>query len=930
MLPRAFLPMLTSMAGSVVVPSHALGPPRVRRLSYTCEQPPPPLPPRRNSLAVAPGQQQQLGKKLQLIAKKQLLSVGRSVPTTPTQFQPQPHPQKMDSRYHRPSSPRARITNPARSSTGTFDPYYDSNYYTRPSSPRSSADRLGGSLYPRDNYVTTTASSGSRSAKPKYDSYTGRPRRNTLNESDDRLVRPQSMLIPSAVLPLRTHATHVNDRPSSPLARSWDNRADPYVGQAAPRTTAHKRIYSVDDGSHSAKLIAEKDIVKSSHRDSRDYSITSGRQSYHQHKPLVKATEFGDEGFSYTDPAAMYRETEPAWRRPRASSIERGARPSSVVLDRGPRTSTRELGPPPSTRGFDKINAVTSRHHARSSSIERSRDIPKYDSYPDAAPSRTSSTRHHTPAIHQESREHRREPYRDEYDDRRDRDVENRRYADRFEDRDVPTRGFGIAPTAHVREPALDHPPIYNANPPEVSRGRAEGYGSQYYSTDRADVRMPDPRIPEPRIPDPRIPDARIPDARIPRERDVAPTYEERPRERASRDSNQPVPSAAPIVAGAAAGAAATFGAAHVLKSREKEREREPERDRERERERERERDRERDREREREREREQRKEYDERDRRGRGSDERERRADRREAVPEERQDRPPQERVPPPPPPPPPGAYPSTPEPDRIPRERAYEDEDRDRRERRARKVPSSEGSGDERPRHYVDSQRKPEPPVKEAALDPDEEYRRRIQQEAERSGRDRDNGDSDRERDRRRRRDEREKSRERGEDNRSREARSNAAEPPHSRYDERSASVLDANLVQEPDSLADHDPPSKAVQIVTPPKEAPPAPKGILRKPTEKFPEDPEPIREGVAPHKSQLKGKDIPPNARWTKIDRRLVNPQALEEAQERFEERLDCVIVLRVLTKEDIQKLADRTRKIREARGTTVPCNDPDLC
>jgi bisphosphoglycerate-independent phosphoglycerate mutase (AlkP superfamily) len=56
-------------------------------------------------------------------------------------------------------------------------------------------------------------------------------------------------------------------------------------------------------------------------------------------------------------------------------------------------------------------------------------------------------------------------------------------------------------------------------------------------------------------------------------------------------------------------------------------------------------------------------------------------------------------------------------------------------------------------------------------------------------------------------------------------------------------------------------------------------------------------------------------IPPGARWTKIDRRLVNPEALEEAKERFEERLDCVIVLRVLTKEEIQKLADRTKEIR---------------
>jgi hypothetical protein len=123
---------------------------------------------------------------------------------------------------------------------------------------------------------------------------------------------------------------------------------------------------------------------------------------------------------------------------------------------------------------------------------------------------------------------------------------------------------------------------------------------------------------------------------------------------------------------------------------------------------------------------------------------------------------------------------------------------------------------------------------------------------------------------------------------------------------------------MVQEPDSM-DREEPSKALQVVAPPKQSPPPPKGILRRPTAKFPEDPEPIREGVAPHKSQMKGKDIPPNARWTKIDRKLVNPQALEEAKERFEERLDCVIVLRVLTKSEIQKLADRTKEIRETRG-----------
>lgn len=72
-------------------------------------------------------------------------------------------------------------------------------------------------------------------------------------------------------------------------------------------------------------------------------------------------------------------------------------------------------------------------------------------------------------------------------------------------------------------------------------------------------------------------------------------------------------------------------------------------------------------------------------------------------------------------------------------------------------------------------------------------------------------------------------------------------------------------------------------------------------------------------------QANKKGIPPGARWTKIDRRLVNPEALERANERFEERQDFVIVLRVLTKEEIQKLADRTRDIR---GTSSrPCPPP---
>lgn len=90
---------------------------------------------------------------------------------------------------------------------------------------------------------------------------------------------------------------------------------------------------------------------------------------------------------------------------------------------------------------------------------------------------------------------------------------------------------------------------------------------------------------------------------------------------------------------------------------------------------------------------------------------------------------------------------------------------------------------------------------------------------------------------------------------------------------------------------------------------------PKGILKPPrTDPFPEDANPIREGVAPLKQA--GKDgIPAGARWTKVSRILVNPEALEKAHERFEERDDYVIVLRVLTREEIQKLAEITREIR---------------
>ncbi|MCJ1416475.1 hypothetical protein MMC32_002813 [Xylographa parallela] len=111
--------------------------------------------------------------------------------------------------------------------------------------------------------------------------------------------------------------------------------------------------------------------------------------------------------------------------------------------------------------------------------------------------------------------------------------------------------------------------------------------------------------------------------------------------------------------------------------------------------------------------------------------------------------------------------------------------------------------------------------------------------------------------------------------------------------------------------------------VRVVSPARDDKPEikPKGILRPPREKFPEDPAPVREGVAPLKDAGK-KGIPPNARWTKIDRKLVNPEALDQGNERYEERIDYVIVLRVLTKEEIEAYAQRTQEIRGKRTPLV--------
>lgn len=107
------------------------------------------------------------------------------------------------------------------------------------------------------------------------------------------------------------------------------------------------------------------------------------------------------------------------------------------------------------------------------------------------------------------------------------------------------------------------------------------------------------------------------------------------------------------------------------------------------------------------------------------------------------------------------------------------------------------------------------------------------------------------------------------------------------------------------------------RTVRVVSPPREKDDGKpiRGILKQPSERFPEERNFVREGAAPHKDDKRAKDVPNGAKWTKISRKIVNPEALTVGKERYEVRDDFVIVLRVLNKEEIQAYAAATQVLR---------------
>ena len=918
--------------------------------------------------------------------------------------------------YNRPQSPGSRrLNNPARASDSVAN-QYGSERHNSYTSPRGSVAAGSGVIpistqtfinVPPPAGTTTTRPPEPRDARPEaysgrvQGSYPERPRRSSLIDTQ------RSSISSGASAGSRSRPTIIqNDaaRPTSPLKGSRDN--DYYVTPSTtkePRKVEHKKLYAVNEGTTS--LVADiSDASAPSRRhhrrrdsDSGDRGLYKGssidrergeRRGYHLNgpaKPHEKSIE-DEDAYSYTDAAGMFRDTAPAWResRPRRGSMDRSGasreRPTNMMDD--PRKSNKEIGPPPSTRGWDKLNENLGR---TSSMRDRPRGVPqspvgaKVPQSPNRArvpqsptrgryaepretgdyyvPPRTSSAdRHNLPApgsrYDQHDYDERREPRR--YERRNSVTRQDRQDRQDRLDQSVERRGFGIRAESQDRHAARGSDESFERQ----ARYRDSGYGEPQRRDTAPELNYHEERRLEQEKNDRLAADRAKNEERErqwereSREKDTRRREDDRgynrdyDRERDSRrereydmdrerelqrermmqpqgghhhhqDSNHDrgyskengprasgetiaQPGLSQAAAGGIAGAAAAYGLNKVVN-------RDDERDQQRD------------------------------------------RASPRLQPPATHSDEgpPPQDRdtrrkedrglgfafehPPEPPRSAPPMNYPE-------PQQRQERVQERDFGQQPADDRASAAAPG--------------------AGVDAEEDYRRRMEQIQRELGRAPDdrNADSDPERERRKReREQRLRERELrngdtpsvlstatfdsqatsrmpgGYDNESVEG-STASRPGLTRK----PSILDQAMTSEPAQIIDNsmsDRRENRVRIVDPPtEEEAPRPKGILKRPTQKFPEHPNTMREGVAPLKD-VSGRDttcnlnvtnimaqatksgIPPGARWTKIDRRLVNPEALEEAKERFEERLDCVIVLRVLTKEEIQKLADRTKELR---------------
>ncbi|RDI83620.1 hypothetical protein Vi05172_g6127 [Venturia inaequalis] len=995
------------------------------------------------------------------------------------------------SRYQRSSSPGSRnLVMPGRSSTGTFPSSYEPHStYSRNPREEYSTPRSGG-VIPISTEVYTNYP-----PPPPGSAYSGRPR-----------ARAGSDAIPPSIRTRNVVHDIVTSRPSSPVVRNYE------TVHVKPSTSKHehKKMYTIDNGS--AKLIAETEIPPREHRKER-----AGYQSTVSGGTASRTREIDDTSYSYTDPAGMFRDTEPRWRARRGSIDNR--RPVSMIdgyqlpPPPPPPRTTRESGPPPSTRGFDKISPLSRGTGSlrdpgraslrdvpvRSSSRDGhrpsipSRDLPvrsasrdghrphTYDPYREEGPyARAAAHRSTTvlPIVINPPRDNREDRYyQEEYEDR-EREARRSR---RFEDEAVASRGFGIRSGSSDRHGSnsssaevLPRPP-----PPPPSNPAAAIYSEPLVKIPSVSDYAPKPVMddrrsrPEPRLapgPPPPVMDDRRDRVEPPRRNSILHDYsqppvmddrrdrvetsrrnsvvnnytpppvmddrrdrvepprrnsvlheypptprEERPKSRAMPREERPPPPLAHREERRESRAdprndylptPVRVDRRNSVDHRDRDRDNQRERERGDRKEREHERPREREREREYERPREREREYDEPRREDKSRREDKGREDK------GREDKTREEKTrdlaakgvaaagvaaa---------GAMAGAAYQDKKHREKK-EESDEERRKSDEERRKSRHGSNDkeeDREKKHADHDRDDRKKDKKEVIDPDEDYRRRVQQAEieltrQRSSED-DRSGSDRERRRRDRREREERERQEKE-RRDRPLEIQEAPPPpalrredilpppkeaipipvpvrrepvpagrgrdyaesmhsddqHNRYDSRQSSFLNGPILPEPESIGreasatagasstsgplvstknggspsetaeEKELRERRVTIVEPRKDdsAPEVPvKGILRRPTKVFPEYPNPIREGVTPLKERLEkkgasAKEIPKDAKWTKIDRKLVNPQALEEKGVRFEERHECVIVLSVLTRDEISAFAKRTEEIRDER------------
>ncbi|KAI4089508.1 MAG: hypothetical protein LQ344_005334 [Seirophora lacunosa] len=788
-------------------------------------------------------------------------------------------------RYGRPLSPGGRrVAPPGRSSTGTlvypssFDPTYAPTRSTREIStvaaPRTSADRV---LQPR---AVPRYRPESPPRKQSRDDYVVRPRRLTHDPNAAEARRPLSVIDPGPPNRSARPVITTSDRPSSPLNQPGRTRPDePYYLQPASSTRReHRRNYSFGsaDPSRDGRERAERGGYRSS-------GIGGGRTGYNLNQPLVRQPEDRDRpGYEYTDRREqMYRDTEPR-PRPRTNNYPGGGRERPLSMTgledyQPPRVerSNRDAGPPVSMRGFGAIGRSGSQRQGPSS---RDSDYAPSDFSRDDYERRKAHISR--VALHQDPGTAY-EPIRDDdsiLDDPRDRRPRKTVFEDELVD-NRPREGHDDQyerirrAKAAVEEGQADvrrrdrYPEEYERGGEEVSRKHRDRGLPRDEREEEKDRRRREDAVRDARGDNPRgsredvIRDRRD---EIPRDR-----RDEVPRERRDdghRHRRDDVPKEKRYHGDPGldngimvGGAAAAAGlAAEAARSHH----------------------------------------------RHKGS-----RDDRDYLAPKEPAESNSASTV-------------------------SREESDEERRERRRRRRERRERE-DREARELVERERrqaaerealpKPAParePVPRDIIDHREELLREpvVPREPER------------------RRDAEEVAPSRdlaireqpSSERHTQDPRIEAVAPPvprprHHRHHSRSKSRDSFSDSDSSISSTSSTRRPRTVRLVTPTSERapsqPPAPKSILRAPREKFPEDPAPVREGVAPLKDAGK-KGIPPNARWTKIDRKLVNPEALEAGNERYEERVDYVIVLRVLTKEEIEQYAAKTQELRNARAAAA--------